>query len=82
VHSLEAALWVFAHTDSFSEAILMAANLGDDADTTAGYNFCWLHPRKSVHCHVQVRPGNENRDEVIKQLEEAGIATAHTSETP
>jgi ADP-ribosyl-[dinitrogen reductase] hydrolase len=35
VHSLEAALWVFAHTDSFSEAILMAANLGDDADTTA-----------------------------------------------
>jgi ADP-ribosyl-[dinitrogen reductase] hydrolase len=32
---LEAALWVFARTDDFRTAILMAANLGDDADTTA-----------------------------------------------
>jgi ADP-ribosyl-[dinitrogen reductase] hydrolase len=35
VESLEAALWSFAHTDSFEHAILKAANLGDDADTTA-----------------------------------------------
>lgn len=35
VASLEAALWCFYHTGSFSEAVLMAANLGDDADTTA-----------------------------------------------
>jgi ADP-ribosyl-[dinitrogen reductase] hydrolase len=35
VRSLEAALWAFARTDSFENAILMAANLGDDADTTA-----------------------------------------------
>lgn len=35
VDSLEAALWCFYHTDSFREAILKAANLGDDADTTA-----------------------------------------------
>lgn len=35
VQSLEAALWCFAATDSFREAILAAANLGDDADTTA-----------------------------------------------
>jgi ADP-ribosyl-[dinitrogen reductase] hydrolase len=35
VASLEAALWCFARTASFEEAILMAANLGDDADTTA-----------------------------------------------
>jgi len=35
VASLEAALWCFHHTDSFAEAVLMAANLGDDADTTA-----------------------------------------------
>jgi ADP-ribosyl-[dinitrogen reductase] hydrolase len=35
VESLEAALWSFAHTDSFDAAILKAANLGDDADTTA-----------------------------------------------
>lgn len=35
VASLEAALWCFDHTDSFAEAVLAAANLGDDADTTA-----------------------------------------------
>ena len=35
VESLEAALWCFYKTDSFREAILQAANLGDDADTTA-----------------------------------------------
>jgi ADP-ribosyl-[dinitrogen reductase] hydrolase len=35
VASLEAALWSFYTTDSFSDAILRAANLGDDADTTA-----------------------------------------------
>ena len=35
VQSLEAALWCFWTTDSFSTAILKAANLGDDADTTA-----------------------------------------------
>lgn len=35
VESLEAALWCFWTTGSFREAILAAANLGDDADTTA-----------------------------------------------
>ncbi|RSZ39810.1 MULTISPECIES: ADP-ribosylglycohydrolase family protein [unclassified Variovorax] len=35
VESLEAALWCFANTGSFEEAVLAAANLGDDADTTA-----------------------------------------------
>jgi ADP-ribosyl-[dinitrogen reductase] hydrolase len=35
VDSLEAAMWCFARAQSFKEAVLMAANLGDDADTTA-----------------------------------------------
>ncbi|HEX8612100.1 MAG TPA: ADP-ribosylglycohydrolase family protein [Telluria sp.] len=35
VDSLEAALWCFFHTDSVEAAVLRAANLGDDADTTA-----------------------------------------------
>jgi ADP-ribosyl-[dinitrogen reductase] hydrolase len=35
VRSLEAALWAFDRTDSFRDAVLAAANLGDDADTTA-----------------------------------------------
>lgn len=35
VHALEATLWAFARSDSFRDAVLAAANLGDDADTTA-----------------------------------------------
>lgn len=35
VASLEAALWAFERTASFEGAVLTAANLGDDADTTA-----------------------------------------------
>jgi ADP-ribosyl-[dinitrogen reductase] hydrolase len=35
VDSLEAALWCFWKSDSYSEAVLAATNLGDDADTTA-----------------------------------------------
>jgi ADP-ribosyl-[dinitrogen reductase] hydrolase len=35
VESLEAALWCFLNTVSYEQAILMATNLGDDADTTA-----------------------------------------------
>ena len=35
VNSLEAAIWAFHNSRSFREGALMAANLGDDADTTA-----------------------------------------------
>jgi ADP-ribosyl-[dinitrogen reductase] hydrolase len=35
VKSLEAALWAFFRSDTFREGCLLAANLGDDADTTA-----------------------------------------------
>lgn len=35
VQSLEAALWAFYHSTNFRDGCLLAANLGDDADTTA-----------------------------------------------
>ena len=35
VHSLEAALWSIGRTSDFAGAVLLAANLGDDADTVA-----------------------------------------------
>jgi ADP-ribosyl-[dinitrogen reductase] hydrolase len=35
VDALEAAAWAFATTDTFADCVLAAANLGDDADTTA-----------------------------------------------
>jgi ADP-ribosyl-[dinitrogen reductase] hydrolase len=34
-HSLEAALWAIGRTANFRDAVLLAANLGGDADTTA-----------------------------------------------
>ncbi|MGS2722438.1 ADP-ribosylglycohydrolase family protein [Porticoccus sp. GXU_MW_L64] len=66
VESLVAALWCFAHTQSFDEAILTAANLGNDADTTAaicgqiagayygvaGINSGWLN---RLHMHQEIR---------------------------
>jgi len=35
VQALEAALWAFYNSTTFEEGVLLAANLGDDADTTA-----------------------------------------------
>lgn len=35
VESLESALWCFWKTDNFKDGVLLAANLGDDADTTS-----------------------------------------------
>lgn len=35
IESLISALWCFYHGDSFKESILLAANIGNDADTTA-----------------------------------------------
>jgi ADP-ribosyl-[dinitrogen reductase] hydrolase len=35
LHTLEAALWCVGRTSSFRDAVLLAANLADDADTTA-----------------------------------------------
>lgn len=35
VHTLEAALWALARSESFREGALLAVNLGGDADTTA-----------------------------------------------
>ncbi len=34
-HTLEAALWCFAHTDTFMDGCLKTVNLGEDSDTTA-----------------------------------------------
>lgn len=35
VHTLEAAFWCLHRTETFADAVLLAANLGDDADTVA-----------------------------------------------
>ena len=35
LHTLEASLWCFLNSESYSEAVLKAVNLGEDTDTTA-----------------------------------------------
>ena len=54
VHSLEASLWCVGRTASFAEAIILAANLGDDADTVAaitGQLAGALYGRSSIPSH-------------------------------
>jgi hypothetical protein len=49
---------------------------------TSGFNFCWFHPRKSTpHCHMRLRTGSEDREEILRHLEDAGVsATPFQSE--
>jgi len=45
---------------------------------TSGYNFCWFHPRRAAtHCHMHIKVGAEQRQEVIDLLEEAGIEASN-----
>ena len=57
-HSLEASLWSVARTGTFEDAVLLAANLGDDADTTAaiaGQLAGSLHGLMGIPEHWQTR---------------------------
>lgn len=65
IESLKAALWCFYHSNSFEEAILKAANLGDDADTTAaicgqvagayyGYEDLPSRWKEKLHMHDEI----------------------------
>jgi hypothetical protein len=59
-------------------------NRGHIALGGTGYNFCWLHTRTAKnHCNVEIRlrGGNEQRDEVLTSLINAGIdASARQAE--
>jgi hypothetical protein len=40
----------------------------------SGYNFAWFYPRKTIsHSHFNVKVGVENRVELLKKLEVAGL---------
>ena len=42
---------------------------------TSGYNFCWFVPRKSTpHCHTRLKTGIDARENILRQLEDSGIA--------
>lgn len=65
IESLESALWCFINTDSFEACVLAAANLGNDADTTAAiagqlagahYGHCGIRPDwlEALHLHDEI----------------------------
>ena len=52
-------------------------NKGHVAVGTTGRNFLWFHPRRNMaHCRVIVRVTPDERDDVLKRLEEAGISAS------
>ena len=41
---------------------------------TSGYNFAWFYPRKKIaSSHVNIKVGVDNRAELLKKLEDAGV---------
>lgn len=76
VKSLEAALWCFYTADSFRDAVLKAANLGDDADTTAAicgqmagafYGFSNI-TKAWVYCLTMFAPIISTANKLLKDL--------------
>lgn len=66
IDTLEAALWCFYHTDNYADCVLAAANLGNDADTTAAvagqlagacYGYSAIRPawRDALHREADIR---------------------------
>lgn len=52
-------------------------NRGHIALGTAGYNFCWLHPRRaSQHCHLHLKVPADQRAALLEKLEAGGIDAA------
>lgn len=79
-HSLEAALWCVGRTSNFRDAVLLAANLREDADTTAAitgqlagaiYGRLGIDPEWLGRLH-----GGQEIAEVAGDLFEKGAATA------
>lgn len=76
-HSLEAALWCVDRTDTLWDAVLLAANLGDDADTTAaitGQLAGALHGTRGVPRRVLSKLHDQ---EGLVDLAERLLATPH-----
>lgn len=77
VESLEAALWCFHQTDSFDAAVLLAANLGDDADTTAAI----VGQLAGAHYGVSAIPGDWlNRLVMADEIDALAAALFHQAQ--
>lgn len=83
VNCLEAALWCFLHTQSFKEAVLCAANLGNDADTTAAVcgqiAGAYYGEPEIPHSWLKKLVMRSTIENIADQLYEAGKETALTN---
>ena len=77
IDTLEAAMWAVWHTDNFRDAILLAANLGDDADSvaaTAGQIAGALYGYSGIP--------QEWRDKLVQEKRIASLAEALFRQAP
>lgn len=85
VESLESALWCFLNTNSFEACVLDAANIGNDADTTAAiagqlagayYGHSQIRPdwRAALYMHNEIVA---LADELFYQSQHAALVTEH-----
>jgi hypothetical protein len=61
MHTLEAALWSVWQTDNFHDAVLLAVNLGDDADSGGQSN----RPRNALALASSERRADPVRPPVL-----------------
>ena len=81
IESLEAALWCFWHTDNFADCVLAAANLGNDADTTAAVagqlaGACYGYDGIRHDWFASLHRGSEIRDLADQLCQLAGSLTS------
>jgi ADP-ribosyl-[dinitrogen reductase] hydrolase len=82
VHTLEAAIWCVDQSETFEEAVLMAANLADDADTVAAVTgqvagALWGASGLPAHWRERIAWGNRIED-LARRLFAAGHQTGGT----
>jgi ADP-ribosyl-[dinitrogen reductase] hydrolase len=76
VHTLEAAFWSFLTTESYEDAVVRAANLGDDADTVAAVSGA-LAGAYYGYSAIPGRWREQLQDEV--RIREVALALGHES---
>ncbi len=47
---------------------------------TSRYNFCWFHPRKGPHIHLNMKLSPDAKGEILKRLEEKGVECSPTGQ--
>jgi ADP-ribosyl-[dinitrogen reductase] hydrolase len=75
IESLEAALWAFSSSSGFDQAVLKAANLGNDADTTAAVcgQFAGAYWGETGISYTPFRDELDRKDMIEEALASLGV---------